>query len=118
MPVALVSHIPILSVSMIEFLQQTDNDVRIPAGMVHSDAHQIVRLLRKHPNVKLALSGHLHLTERIEYNGVTYLCGGAVCGGWWRGPNHGTLEGYQLVDLYDDGTVENRYVAYGWKARK
>lgn len=79
---------------------------------MHGDVQRIVRLLRQHPNVKLALSGHLHLTERLEYSGVTY-----VCGGWWKGPHHGTPEGYLLVDLYDDGSVENRYVAYGWKAR-
>jgi len=117
-PVALVSHIPILSVCVIEFQKQVNKDFLVPAGAVHSDAQRIVRLLRQHPNVKLALSGHLHLTERIEYAGVTYLCSGAVCGGWWRGAHHGTPEGYMLVDLFDDGSVENRYVAYGWKPRK
>jgi len=116
-PVALVSHIPILSVSVIEFVQQVDNNITLPAGAVHSDAKRIVNLLKQHPNVKLCLSGHLHLTERIEYGGVTYLCGGAVCGGWWRGPHHGTPEGYMLVDLFEDGSVENRYTAYGWKAK-
>jgi len=116
-PVALVSHIPILSVSVVEFQKQSGKDLLVPAGAVHSDAQRIVRLLRQHPNVKLALSGHLHLTERIEYAGVTYICGGAVCGGWWRGPHHGTPEGCMLVDLFDDGSIENRYVPYGWKAR-
>ena len=117
MPVALVSHIHIVSVAVLEFTNPANNEIRLSAGMVHGDAAKIIRLLHKHPNVKLALSGHLHLTERIEYSGVTYLCGGAVCGGWWKGPHHGTPEGYLLVDLFDDGSVESRYVAYGWKAR-
>jgi hypothetical protein len=26
-------------------------------------------------------------------------------------------EGYGIVDLYPDGTVENRYVTYGWQAK-
>jgi 3',5'-cyclic AMP phosphodiesterase CpdA len=116
-PVALVSHIPILSVAVVEFRQPIERNPKPSPGATHIDATRIVRLLKQHPNVKLAISGHLHMVERIEFAGVTYLCGGAVCGGWWRGPHHGTPEGYLLVDLYEDGSVENRYVAYGWKAK-
>jgi len=53
---------------------------------MHVDAAKIKDLFAKHKNVKLCLSGHLHLVDRVDYNGVTYLCDGAVCGGWWKGP--------------------------------
>ena len=88
-PVMLLSHIPILSVAVVEFRQAIEQNPRQSLGATHSDAQRIVRLLKQHPNVKAAISGHLHMTERIEYAGITYLCGG----------------------------VEGRYVAYGWKAR-
>ena len=31
--------------------------------------------------------------------------------------HRGTDFGYAVVDLHDDGTVESRYVPYGWTAR-
>ncbi|MCE9544792.1 MAG: metallophosphoesterase [Planctomycetia bacterium] len=113
--VAVVSHIPIVSVAVVEYQEQIRTHPAMDAGATHLDAQQIVRLFHKYPNVKLALSGHLHLTERLQYAGVNYICCGAVCGSWWKGPHHGTPEGYMLVDFYDDGSVENQYVAYGWK---
>ncbi|MEX2092204.1 MAG: hypothetical protein WD971_05980, partial [Pirellulales bacterium] len=73
-------------------------------------------LFAKHPNVKLCISGHLHLLDRVDYNGVTYLCNGAVSGNWWGGRHKDCDEGYAVVDLYDDGTFEHEYVKYGWKA--
>ena len=43
------------------------------------------------------------------------MCGGAVCGAWWKGSRFNECEpGYSLIDLYDDGSVERQYVAYGW----
>ena len=41
---------------------------------------------------------------------------GAVCGSWWKGPRGNMPEGYALVDLYSDGSVERTYLGYGWKA--
>jgi hypothetical protein len=65
--------------------------------------------------VKLCLSGHEHLWDRVQYNAVTYVCNGAVCGNWWKGAYHETSEGYGVVDLYADGTFEVEYVRYGWQ---
>lgn len=114
-PIMIVSHIPILTVASIEFEDQLKDDPRRRRMTSHQDAKRIVDLFKTHPNVKLCLSGHLHLTERIEYAGVTYVCSGAVCGNWWKGRHHGTEEGYALVDLYDDGSFDWHYVDYGWQ---
>jgi 3',5'-cyclic-AMP phosphodiesterase len=68
--------------------------------------------------VPLLLSGHIHLVDRVSYLGKTYVCDGAVCGNWWRGPCQQFAEGYGVVDLWPDGTFEHQYVTYGWKARE
>ncbi len=66
----------------------------------------------QHKNVKLAVSGHIHLTDRVDYNGVSYCCNGAVSGRWWFGKYQHTEAGYAIIDLYDDGSFTNTYVSY------
>ena len=67
----------------------------------------------QHPNVKAALSGHTYLLDRVDYNGVAYLCNGAVSGNWWKSDTHyQTKAGYALIDLFDDGSVERTYLMY------
>jgi 3',5'-cyclic-AMP phosphodiesterase len=118
-PVLVVTHIPILTVT--SFLdgenEKTGNWV-VPGAWMHLDARRFKDLFRKHPNVKLCLSGHEHLVDRCEYLGVTYICDGAVCAGWWKGPYQECEYGYGLIDLYPDGTFEHQYVTYGWKTRE
>lgn len=41
-----------------------------------------------------------------------------MCGGWWGGNHFECTYGYGMIDLYDDGTFENRYVPYGWKTAR
>ncbi len=84
---------------------------------MHTDVARLRELFWKHPNVKLCLSGHLHLRERVEYNGVTYLCNGAVSGGWWKGDHQQTKAGYAVIDLFADGTFEDQYLPYGWQVK-
>ena len=82
------SHIPILSVCVFfdggaERIGTTDWNV--PDAWMHRDAHAIVDILDEH-NVKLAVSGHIHLVDRCDYRNVTFICDGAVSGNWWKGP--------------------------------
>ncbi|MBK8476521.1 MAG: metallophosphoesterase [Opitutaceae bacterium] len=113
-PVCLLSHIPILS-SCVFF----DDDLvasgswLVPGSWMHTDARRLKDLFKRHPNVKVCLSGHVHLADDVRYLGVRYLCNGAVCGGWWKGPYQEFAPAYALVDFYDDGSVENQLVAYG-----
>ena len=122
-PVAIVSHIPILSVNPLAASKPgvAGSDGKpafsVSGGLVHVDHPRFQELFAKHPNVKACLSGHLHIVERIEFGGVSYLCNGAVSASWWKGKHRGTDFGYAVVDLHDDGTVESRYVPYGWTAR-
>jgi predicted phosphodiesterase len=115
--VLVLSHIPIVAASAILWASQNQHgDYSINSARIHMDAIKIKNLFAQRPNVKLCLSGHLHHLDRVDYNGVTYLCNGAVSGNWWKGRHKDTDEGYAIIDLYDDGTFEHEYVKYGWKA--
>jgi 3',5'-cyclic AMP phosphodiesterase CpdA len=117
-PILVLSHIPILSAAaFLDGENSKSGDWLVPGAWMHVDCQRIIQLFLKHPSVKLCLSGHLHLVDRVDYNGVTYLCNGAVCGGWWKGDNQQCDEGYGLVDLYSDGSFDHRYVGYGWQPK-
>ncbi|TWT45541.1 3',5'-cyclic adenosine monophosphate phosphodiesterase CpdA [Phycisphaerae bacterium RAS1] len=116
-PVLILSHIPILSAAayMGNGAEKSGNWV-VSGSVMHRDARRLKNLCRKHANVKLACSGHLHLVDRVDYLGVSYLCNGAVSGGWWKGANQECEPGYAMIDLFADGGFESQYVEYGWKA--
>lgn len=121
-PVLVVSHIPILSVyPLATGAANVEKNGRpgfqVSGQLLHTDHARLQALFAKHRNVKACLSGHLHVVERVEHAGVLYLCNGAVSSGWWRGLHRGTDFGYAAVDLFADGTVEARYVPYGWTAQ-
>lgn len=111
MPILIMSHIPILTATNL-----VDDDVVnkwvMLGGDMHTDVAKIIRLFYKHPNVKLCLSGHIHLREKLVYNNVTYICNGAVSGAWWEGNKHETAPGYGLIELYTDGSFEEKYINY------
>lgn len=114
-PIIVISHIPIVSVTPAFFRDYfKDNKTQVPGALLHTDMHRIKDLFYRHKNVRLCLSGHIHLVDRVEYLGVTYICGGAVSGAWWGGNWHECDEGYGVIDLYDDGGFGYQYVPYGW----
>jgi len=110
-PALVMTHIPILTATnLIE--DNTVNRWTMYGGDMHTDNAKIISLFYKHPNVKLVLSGHIHLRERLTYNNVTYICDGAVSGAWWEGNRRETAPGYGLIDLYADGSFDEHYVNY------
>ena len=113
-PTLILSHIPILSATPFAGRSTAKaTNLSVSGGMMHTDSADLVTLFYQHPNVKAALSGHTHLLDRVDYNGVAYLCNGAVSGNWWKSDTHyQTKAGYALIDLYDDGAVERSYVSY------
>ena len=115
-PVLVLSHIPILSATAVLWADRRNGDFQVSRALMHMDCMQLKELFAKHANVKLCLSGHLHSLDRVDYNGVTYLCNGAVSGNWWKGRHQDCDEGYAVLDLYDDGSFDHEYVKYGWKA--
>lgn len=109
--VLLMSHYPILTV--------TDS---FSGGGAHKDHKELKQLFYKQGGkVKVCLSGHQHLLDNCQYNGIQYLCNGAMSGYWWeKGDEHSaapyylqeTPPGYALLKLYEDGKVENVYLPH------
>lgn len=122
-PAVVVTHIPVLTVTSLrkrpEMLGE-DFYLTGASGMFASSLE--MGLLFDKYNVRLALSGHLHDIDRIERGNVTYICDGAVCGGWWYGPNvdsgYETQEGFGVIDVNADGSFEHHYFDYGWEAEQ
>lgn len=116
-PVLVLSHIPIICFcAVFDGDNEESGDWKVPGAWMHIDARRIKDLFGRHNNVKAAISGHIHLVDRVDYNGVSYFCNGAVCGGWWGGSYQECAPGYALVDLYQDGSFACQYVQTGWKA--
>ncbi len=114
----IVSHIPIFSITVLADKPNKDNHYDVPGGEMHVDSPDLRELFEKNGMVRACISGHIHRLDQVKFRGIEYHCDGAVCGSWWKGPNHEAVEGYALLDLFDDGTIDNRYVTYGWKARE
>ena len=110
-PVIIVTHIPLFSV----WTQMTGDPRKgtNKEGLVNN-AHVVRKLFGGH-NIRLVLSGHGHLLERIDIGGISYIQGGAVCGLWWKGPVFGNPEGFAVVTCRADGTFAFDYRGYGWK---
>jgi 3',5'-cyclic-AMP phosphodiesterase len=116
-PVLVLSHIPILSASVfLDGENEKSGDWRVPGAWMHIDMRRIKDLFARHSQVKVCLSGHLHLVDEVKYNGVTYLCNGAVSGGWWKGNYHECAPGYGLLDLFADGSLANQYQTFDWQS--
>lgn len=110
-PILVLSHIPILTATLM-IKEKVVNRWEMLGGDMHTDTAKIINLFYQHPNVKICLSGHVHLRDKVEYNNVTYICNGAVSGAWWKGNNKQTAPGYGLLDLYADGSFDEKYVNY------
>ena len=113
-PICVLSHIPILAVCTYFFSAYKGPGYTISPAMMQQDAHTLITLLKGY-NVKLCVSGHVHMVDRIEYLGISFICDGAVSGNWWKGKHHEFDEGYGVFDFYGDGTFEHAYHSYGWK---
>lgn len=80
---------------------------------MHADYKELIALFAQYSNIKLCLSGHIHLADHVRYNNISYFCNGAVCGDWRKAPFYRqTKAGYAIVDLYNDGSFTNTYLDY------
>ena len=112
-PICVMSHIPIICFSsFFDGRNERSGNWRVPGRWMHIDARRIKNVFYKHPNVKLCLSGHIHLHDKVEYLGVKYLCNGAVSGDWWHGQNQEFPPAYVIIDLYNDGTSREFFMPY------
>lgn len=116
-PVLVLSHAPALTVT--SFLEDSVPNKKggfdVPERWQMSNLQRVRDLFYDHPNVKLALSGHMHQIDDCRFDQVAYVCGGAVCGGWWGGAFHRFPPAYLVFDLESDGKFSHHIVH--WEAR-
>ena len=112
--VCIVSHIPILSICAGLFFDKTEpnGDLKIQRNLMHTDFLQIKKLFFQYPQVRVCISGHIHLQDELEYLGVKYWCNGAVSGNWWKGSFQEFAPAYAVIELYDDGTSQREIRPY------
>ncbi|MEN2280768.1 metallophosphoesterase [Algoriphagus sp. SE2] len=106
-PTLIMSHFPITSIT------------NALVGGQHKDHKELKKHFYKHRDkVRVCLSGHQHLLDRTWYNDVHYFCNGSLSGFWWgEGDEESagkqyyleTPPGYAILQLYEDGSVENEY---------
>ncbi|MFV8347001.1 metallophosphoesterase family protein [Flavobacterium sp. ZB4P13] len=111
-PVICMSHYPILAAC-------THVD-----GGNHTDSKYISDLFYKHKDKKInCFSGHIHLLDNAVYNNIHYYCNGALSGFWWEAGDKDsagktyykqTPPGYAIVDLFEDGSVDNQYFPHSF----
>lgn len=113
-PVCVLSHVPILSLcSLMYYVQRHPaTEVKFPVYDMHIDAKTLKDLFYKRKNVRLALSGHIHYIDAVDYLGTTYRCNGAVSGNWWEGVLDEFPPAYAILDFYADGSHDCALVHY------
>ena len=113
--VCFVSHIPILSICAGLFFEKTEanGDLKIQRNLMHTDFLTLKKSFANYTNIKVCISGHIHLQDELDYLGIKYYCNGAVCGNWWKGPFQEFAPAYAVIELYDDGSSSRRMIQYG-----
>ncbi|WP_428667484.1 metallophosphoesterase family protein [Runella sp.] len=107
-PILVMSHYPLLAVC-----------THFDGGGMHTDFKYLANLFYQHKDkIKTCISGHIHLVDRVVYNDISYFCNGALSGFWWEEGDKNSAQkyyylqtppGYAIIDLYNDGSVENTY---------
>ncbi len=112
--ICLVSHIPVLSICAGLFFDKTDanGDLLVKRNLMHTDFLALKKIFRAHPNLRVCISGHIHLQEELEYLGIKYYCNGAVSGNWWKGAFQEFEPAYAVMELFDDGQSRRTMVKY------
>ncbi len=112
--ICIVSHIPILSICSGLFFNKTEanGDLLIKRNLMHTDFLELKKIFAKFNNIKVCISGHIHLQDEVNYLGITYYCNGAVSGNWWKGSFQEFAPAYAVMELYDDGTFKRTLTKY------
>lgn len=118
-PTLVMSHYPLLSCTgLVDNKDDFMGPFKVSGGYNHLDLMKFIALFNKNKNIKVCLSGHIHLLDKVVYNDVSYLCNGATSGYWWGAGDDGkgsykqTVPGYSLLNLYSDGSFDHEYVKY------
>jgi 3',5'-cyclic AMP phosphodiesterase CpdA len=112
--ICIVSHIPILSICAGLFFEKTEanGDLLIKRNLMHTDFLSLRKIFTAYPNIRVCISGHIHLQDEVDYLGIKYYCNGAVSGNWWKGSFQEFTPAYAVMELYDDGLSKRTIIKY------
>jgi 3',5'-cyclic-AMP phosphodiesterase len=112
--VCIVSHIPILSICAGLFFDKTETngDLKIQRNLMHTDFIALKKIFIQYANIKVCLSGHIHLQDELDYLGIKYYCNGAISGNWWKGAFQEFDPAYAVIELFDDGSSKRTMMKY------
>jgi Icc protein len=112
--ICIISHIPILSVCSGLFFDKTETngDLLVKRNLMHTDFLVLKKIFATYANIKVCISGHIHLQDEVNYLGIKYYCNGAVSGGWWKGPFQEFAPAYAVMELSDDGSSKRTMMKY------
>jgi len=112
--ICIVSHIPILSICAGLFFDKTETngDLKIQRNLMHTDFLALKKIFRQYPNIKLCISGHIHLQDELNYLDIKYYCNGAVSGNWWKGDFQEFSPAYAVFELHNDGSAQRTMIKY------
>jgi len=112
--ICIVSHIPVLSICAGLFFDKTETngDLKIQRNLMHTDFLTLKKIFRQYPNIKLCISGHIHLQDELNYLDIKYYCNGAVSGNWWKGDFQEFSPAYAIFELHNDGSAQRTMIKY------
>jgi len=117
-PIVVATHIPLATAwpCLHPFPPNVAPGLSDMPGQIVDNNLAVRKLFRGH-NLRLVLQGHTHVWETVEFAGVKYVTGGAVCGNWWRGERSGTRNGYAVCRVRGN-EVDVSYETYPWQAEQ
>jgi predicted phosphodiesterase len=98
-PVCVVTHAPLAGMT-----------AQHVGGAVRGAGFNYRAFFYERPQVRLALSGHQHMVDFCRLDRVTYICGGAVSGGWWAGDYQHFGPVFLIFDLKPDGAFDHQEI--------
>ncbi len=113
--VILISHVPLFSAAYKYPFEDKKNELFTDLSnriMLHTDSWKIKEVLKNYSNVKLCLSGHLHLQEELKYLNTTYINCGAISGNWWKGVFQEFAPAFFMFNLYKNGNFNYKVINY------
>ncbi|MDN5286941.1 MAG: hypothetical protein JWR38_3215 [Mucilaginibacter sp.] len=117
--ILIMSHYPLLSCTgIVDNKPDFIGPFKVSGSYNHLDIMKFIEVFNKNKNIKVCLSGHIHLLDKVWYNDVNFLCNGAVSGFWWEPGDDNkssykqTVPGYSIINLYNDGSFDDEYIKY------
>lgn len=116
-PLCVVTHVPLLAAcALFDTGVAQEKGYSVSDSSLHPRVGELLKIFSPPGaapyNLRLCVSGHIHMVDRVEYLGKTFICGGAVSGNWWQGPYHSHPPGFSIFDLWADGSFKHEYVTY------